>query len=373
MNLLVSRIRSVDVLRGFAVAIMLLCDNPGNMDRYYVQLKHMPWGGLTFADFGFPFFVIVMGITIPVVMNKRLTSNVGMISIVSKIFIRSVTLILLGLFLNGFPKFDFHSMRIPSVLARLGIVYFFATIIYLAAKKNLKKDKYIIGSLLISSFVIILGYYFLLKPYGFNIEGNLEQKIDTYYLSGHLAYITWDPEGIVSTIPAIATGLLGCVMGCILGYKNKNEYYKVLNIIVLALLGFIGASLFNKVMPYNKMIWSSSFVLITAAVAALSLGLLYLICDIYKKESLFKPFIFLGSNPIFVYLVAELIIRTLWRVPIFDDQFKEPLIFCKWVTLKFVTPWAGERLDSLYFSILYVILWMWISSKLYAKDKIIKI
>lgn len=93
----------------------------------------------------------------------------------------------------------------------------------------------------------------------------------------------------------------------------------------------------------------------------------------FKKENLFKPFIFLGSSPIYVYLVSELIIRTLWRVPIFDDQFKEPLIFCKWVTLKFVTPWAGERLDSLYFSLLYVILWMWISSKLYAKDKIIKI
>lgn len=160
-----------------------------------------------------------------------------------------MTLILLGLFLNRFPRFDFHSMRIPSVLARLEIVYFFATIIYLVVKKNLKNDKYIIGSLIISSLVIILGY------------------------------------------------------------KSKNEYYKVLNIIVFALVGFIGASLFNKVIPYNKMIWTSSFVLITAAVAALSLALLYLICDIYKKENLLKPFIFLGSSPIYVYLVSELIIK----------------------------------------------------------------
>lgn len=368
-----SRIRSVDVLRGFAVAMMVLCNNPGNTDRNYIQLRHMPWGGLTFADFAFPFFIIVMGITIPVVIEKRLALKVGMAAIISKVFIRSIILILLGLFLNGFPIFDFHSMRIPSVLARLGIVYLFASIVFLIVKKSFKDDRYVIGSLIIISFIIILGYYFLIKPYGFNIEGNLEQKIDSYYLSGHLAYITWDPEGIISTIPSIATGLLGCIMGCLLNYKNINDYYKVAGMIALSIVGFIGASLFSRVIPYNKMIWTSSFVLITGAVAALSLALLYLVCDIYKKEGLLKPFIFLGSSPIFVYLVSELIRKTIWRIPIYDAQFKEPLLFCRWVTLRFVTPWAGQWLDSLYFSILYVMLWMWISSKLYAKDKIIKI
>lgn len=368
-----SRIKSVDVFRGFAVAMMILCNNPGNIDRKYVQLRHAPWGGLTFADFAFPFFIIVMGITIPVVMEKKLASSIGMISIISKVFTRSIVLILLGLFLNGFPMFDFHSIRIPGTLQRLGIVYLFCSLIYMAIKKSLKKDKYIIGSLIAIFIVIILGYYFVLKPYGFDVKGNLEQKIDSYYLKGHLAYKTWDPEGIVSTIPSIATGVLGCIMGCFLSYKNKNEYYKVLDMAIFSFVGFVGASLFNKIMPYNKMIWTSSFVLITAAVGVIILALLYLICDIYNKENLFKPFIALGSSPIYVYLVSEIIRRTLWRVPIYDDQFKEPLFFCKWITLKFVTPWAGEWLDSLYFSIFYVILWMWISNKIYAKDKFIKI
>ena len=368
-----SRIKSVDVLRGFAVAAMILCNNPGNTDRIYVQLRHMPWGGLTFADFEFPFFIIVMGIAIPLVIEKRLTSNVDSLSIFLKVFLRSTILILLGLFLNGFPLFDFQSIRIPSVLGRLGIVYLISSIIYITLKKSLKNDTYIISSLIIICFAIIIGYYFLIKPYGFNIEGNLQQKIDTRYLSGHLAYKTWDPEGIVSTIPSIATGLFGCIMGCFLTYESKNHYYKVLYIIVFALVGFISASFFSKLVPYNKMIWTSSFVLITAATAALSLGLLYLICDIYKKERLFKPLIFLGNSPILVYLICELIRKTLWRISIYDLQFKEPLLFCKWVTLKFITPWAGERLDSLYFSIIYVALWVLISSRLYTKNKIIKI
>lgn len=373
MDILSSRIKSVDVFRGFAVALMVLANNPGNTERNYVQLRHAPWSGLTFADFGFPFFVIVMGLTIPIVMKKRLEANVGILSIILNIFKRSIMLILLGLILNGFPVYDFHSIRIPGVLQRLGIVYLFSALIYIVLKKSVKKDEYVLGSLIAISTIIILGYYFLLKPYGFAVEGNLVQRIDSYYLKGHLAYGTWDPEGIISTIPSIATGVFGCVMGCILTYKSKNEYFKVLGMGIFAFVTFLGAFLFSKIMFFSKMIWTSSFVLITVAVAAASLTLLYLICDIFKKDNLFKPLVFLGSSPIFVYLVSEFIRKTLWLIPIHDTQFKDPLLFCKWVTLKFITPWAGNWLDSLYFSILYLILWVWISSKIYAKEKFIKI
>lgn len=367
-----SRIKCIDILRGFAIAMVLLCDSPGNTDRYYVQLRHMPWGGLVFADFAFPFFIITMTMMIPIIMSRKLDSNTNIIPMLTKVFTRSITLICLGLFLNGFPKFDLHTMRIPSVLARLGIVYFAVSILYIVLKKTLKKDIYIISSLLVLAVTIILGYYFKMKPYGFNVDGNLEQIIDSKYLAGHLSYITWDPEGILSTIPSIATGLFGCAIGFLLNYKTNN-YYKVLSITTLSIAGFIGASIFKRYMPYNKMIWSSSFVLITMAVTALSIALLYLICDMYNKDRLFKPFIVLGSSPIYVYMISELLIRTLWRVPIVDYQFKEPLIFCKWFTFKFITPWAGQWLDSFYFSVLYIILWMWMMNKLYEKGKIIKL
>jgi predicted acyltransferase len=371
-NIMVSRIKCVDILRGFAIAAMLACDSPGNTDRFYPQMRHEPWNGINFSDFGFPFFLITMTMMIPIVMGRKLDSSAKIIPMIIKTITRSITLVLLGLFLNAFPKFDFHTMRIPQTLVRMGIAYLVVSIIYIIAKKFLKKDEYIIGLFLLLGITIILGYYFKMKPYGFDINGNLEQIIDTKYLAGHLAYITWDPEGIMSTIPSIATGMFGVVIGGLLNFKTNN-YYKVLSIAVLSTVGYIGAKVFSNYMPYNKMIWSSSYVLITMSVTALIIAVLYLICDTFNKDRLFKPFIVLGSSPIFVYMVSELLIRTLWKVPIYDKQFTEPYIFCKWFTFKFITPWAGIVLDSFYFSILYVIFWMWIMSKFYEKGKFIKL
>lgn len=368
-----SRIKAIDVLRGFAVAIMVLCNNPGNGDRNYIQLRHVEWNGLTFADFGFPFFILVMGMTVPIVMKKRIASGEKINNIVLKVFIRSMILVGLGLLLNAFPLFDFSSIRIPGVLQRIGIVYLLSTLIYLTIVYSTDKDSIIIGSLITISLVIIIGYYIVLKPYGLQIEGNLVGKIDFKFLKGHLALKTMDPEGILSTIASIATGTLGCTIGHFLICKNNTPYNKVLNIAILGLTNLLGSVLFNKIFPFNKMIWSSSYILVTAGVAALSIALLYLVCDIYKKESIFKPFIALGSSPIFVYLVSELIRKTLWKVPIYDKQFKEALGFCPWITFKFITPWAGEQLDSLYFSMLYVILWMWIMNRMYSKGKYIRL
>lgn len=370
---MVSRVKAIDVLRGFAVAIMVLCNNVGNGDRVYVQLRHVEWNGLTFADFGFPFFILIMGMTIPIVMEKRLSSDKGIAKTIFKIFIRSIILIALGLFLNGFPLFDFSSIRIPGVLQRIGIVYLFSALIYIIIRRNTDKDTIVIESLIAISLIIIIGYYLVLKPYGLNIEGNLVQKVDSFFLKGHLDFGTWDSEGILSTVASISTGTLGCIIGCFLTYKNKNEYYKLLNILIFGVVALIGAFLFNRIFPFNKAIWSSSFILITAGAAALSIALLYLICDIYNKDGFFRPFTALGSSPIFVYLVSELIRKTLWRVPIYDKQFKEPLGFCPWITTKFITPWAGQWLDSLYFSILYVIFWMWIMESMYSKNKFFKI
>lgn len=368
-----SRIKAIDVLRGFAVAVMVLCNNPGNGDRNYIQLRHVEWNGLTFADFGFPFFILIMGMTIPIVMEKRISSNEKIKDVLLKVFIRSSILVILGLFLNAFPLFDFSVIRVPGVLQRIGIVYLFSTLIYLAIKCNIDKDKSVIIYIIVISLTIIIGYYLILKPYGLQIEGNLVEKIDSRFLKGHLAFITWDPEGILSTVASISTGTLGCTIGYFLMYKNSTPYNKLLNITIFGFANILGAFLFNKMFPFNKMIWSSSFILITAGVAALSIAFLYLICDIYKKESMFRPFTALGSSPIFVYLVSEIIRKTLWRVPIYDSQFKEALGFCPWITFKFITPWAGTWLDSLYFSMLYVILWMWIMNKMYSKGEYIRL
>lgn len=366
------RIKCVDILRGFSVATMLACDSPGNTDRFYPQMRHEPWDGINFSDYGFPFFLITMTMMIPIVMGRKLDSGEKIISLIIKSITRSIMLVLLGLFLNAFPKFDFHTMRIPQTLVRMGIVYLVVSIIYILAKKFLEKDEYILSLFLSLGVIIILGYYFKMKPYGLSIDRNLERIVDMKYLAGHLAYTTWDPEGIMSTIPSIATGMFGVVIGGLLNFKTNN-YYRALSITGLSAVGYIGAKVFNNYMTYNKMIWSSSYVLMTMSVTALIIAVLYIICDTFNKDRLFKPFIVLGSSPIFVYMISELLIRTLWKVPIYDKQFTEPLIFCKWFTFKFITPWSGTVLDSFYFSILYVIFWMWIMNKFYEKGKFIKL
>lgn len=366
------RIKCVDILRGFAIAMLLACDSPGNTDRFYPQMRHEPWDGVNFSDYAFPFFLITMTMMIPIIMGRKLESGEKVLPIMIKSFTRSMILACLGLFLNAFPKFDFHTMRIPQTLVRMAVVYLVVSTTYILAKKFLKKDEFIIGLFSLLGITIIFGYYFKMKPYGLTVDRNLERIIDMKYLAGHLAYTTWDPEGIMSTIPAIASGMFGVVIGGVLNFK-ANNYYKVLSIIGLSVAGYLGGSIFNNYMPYNKMIWSSSYVLITMSVTALSIAVLYLICDMFNKDRLFKPFIVLGSSPIFVYLVSEILIRTLWKVPIYDKQFPEPYIFCKWFTFKFITPWSGAWLDSFYFSILYVIFWVWVMNKFHEKGKIIKL
>ena len=366
------RIKSIDALRGIAIAIMIIGDNPGNGKRIYTQLKHPTWNGLTLADFAFPFFILTMCMIIPIVMEKNLASK-KVLTIIFNVIKRSFILIFLGLFLNGFPLFDLNSIRIPGVLQRLGIVYLSISLLYLLIRCRIKNESLIMIFMMIAAAVIIIGYYQLLRPFGFSIESNLASKVDVHLLSGHLYTKSFDPEGIISTIGAIASGLLGCIIGYIFTLKTKSKYLNALYKGALGIVCVISAYLFCKAVPFNKQLWSSSFILITAGYAALLAAVLYLICDIYKKDSFFTPFIYLGSNPIFIYLITELIRKSIWKIPVYDERLNLSLSLPTWITTKFITPWAGTLLDSFYFSLLYLIVWMAIAKEMYTNNKFIRI
>lgn len=366
------RIRSIDVLRGIAVAIMIIGDNPGNSNRIYIQLKHPLWNGLTVADFAFPLFILTMCMTIPIVMEKKLALNQTM-AITFNVIKKSFILILLGLFLNGFPLFNFTTIRIPGVLQRLGVVYLIVSLFYLVIRSILKKKVIIISFMVITGFLIVIWYYFLLEPFSFGMKSNLVNMIDVRYLSGHIYTKTFDPEGILSTIGAVATGIFGCSLGYIITLNTKYDYFKLLCISLLGGMCILFAYQFNKIFPFNKQLWSSSFILVVAGYAALGLSVIYLICDIFKKDKIFIPFIALGSSPIFVYMITELISKSMWKIKVIDDIGKVSLTLPIWITTKCITPWAGARLDSLYFSIVYLILWMFITTRLYSDNKFIKI
>ncbi|WP_291639635.1 DUF5009 domain-containing protein [Clostridium sp.] len=282
-------------------------------------------------------------------------------------------LVVLGIFLNGFPLFNFKTIRILGVLQRLGIVYLIVSLIYLAIRCNLKKKASIISLMTIIGFLITIGYYFLLKPFGFGIESNLVKSVDLHLLNVHMYNKYFEPEGIISTIGAVATGIFGCLMGYVINLTTKHDYIKPIYMSLFGLICMIIAFQFNKIFPFNKHLWSSSYILVVVGYTSLGLALLYIICDIYKKDRILTPFRGLGTNAIFVYIITELIRKSFWKIKVIDDSLKLNLNLTAWLTTKFVTPWAGVRLDSLYFSLIYLIIWICIANKMYSNNKFIKI
>ncbi|WP_286183927.1 DUF5009 domain-containing protein [Clostridium sp. CCUG 7971] len=366
------RIKSIDVVRGLAILLMIIVNNPG-VKRGYIQLEHAMWNGVTLADFGFPFFIICMGVSIPISINNKIKKGVSNNKIIIDIIRRSAIMILFGLFLNYLSNRDLNTIRMMGVLQRLGITYLIGSLLYLGIRKLNNKNNNIVSILLSISLSIIFLYYIIAKTYGFEMEGSLAQIVDINLLNGHLYKQNFDPEGILTTIVSISSVLMGSVIGCIITDKEKLEKDKLTRMILLGITLSIGAFIFNKYFPFNKRLWSSSFVLLTGGVFSIILSVFYYICDMKKKYKTLVPIIALGSSPIFIYMMLEIISKTLWKVNILSDFNNEVVGFRAWVTYEFITPWAGDFYDSIIFSSLYAVIWIIIMLYMYRKNKFIKI
>lgn len=361
------------------MTFMLMVNNPGNPETIPTQLEHAAWNGVTVADLVFPFFIFIMGVVVPVSIDSRLAKGTGKTAIIVHIFIRSIEIFLLGLVLNGFPFYDLTAIRIPGVLQRIAVVYLLSALFYLLCKLIFKKEAARIGAQLLTSVLILLLYYLLLKyanvpGYGrgvMEIQGNLVQFIDLKLLPGHLYKPDWDPEGILSTLPALSSGIIGILAGMVLLKKNKWTI-KMASFIGSGVLLLLAAEMFNTVFPYNKNLWSSSYVLLTSGLGILLLAFFYLLTDRMKSGKILKPFKALGASAIFVYFASELIRRTLWLIPVQDSLSGDTMAFKIWLTAKVISPWA-QGWDSLYFSIFYVLVWLAIMGFLYQRKIYIRL
>ena len=359
----ITRLLSMDAFRGIAIALMLMADNPGNPLRVYPQLRHAAWNGWTIADLAFPFFILIMGTAVPFAINKRIERGDTGFAILKYIFLRSIGLFFLGLLLNGFPLYDVSVIRIPGVLQRLAVVYLFTGLIYLLLKKLMSDSQLKKLSIEFSlAFGIILLYAWILNFAPVPEQGNLLQKIDLQFLKGHLYTPEWDPEGILGTFSSIASGLFGLAAGQILSHsyqKNAQAYLTLFGGGILLLL--LGTTL-DQWIPINKNVWSSTYVLFTSGLAYLLVALLYVFIDLRKNVTLFKPFILLGSSPIIIYVLSELIRKTVWLIPVTSQVQGGIMPMDVWLTTTFFTPWAGSWLDSFYFSLFYVAWWVYMMS-----------
>lgn len=310
------RILSVDIFRGATIILMVLVNTPGTWSNVYAPFLHAPWHGYTPTDLVFPFFLFIVGTSIAFsYSNRKIDSGVY-----KKITIRSLKLIGLGLFLGAFlisfPFFkDFSDIRFPGVLQRIGVVFFFAAILFINFRW-----KTLIGI----TIALLVGYWLLMTLVPVNgmastldrAPNNLANWIDVTVFGSHNYKADYDPEGLLSTIPSIASALLGIFTGLVLISKQTKK---------ATILVGIGGSLliighlWDLVFPINKALWTSSFVLVTAGWANLVLALIYYLTDV-KKLQFGSIFRYAGANAIVVYFLSSFIAKIMGQIKVGDTS-----------------------------------------------------
>jgi predicted acyltransferase len=417
------RLLSLDVFRGFTILLMTIVNNPGSWSSVYPPLLHAEWHGCTLTDLVFPFFIFILGVAIPFAMPNKTFDRDTFI----KITVRSLRIFCLGLFLFFFKKIElfdlegiplllirlaitilvawallgnfsskikmyltftvflilivlayntemFREVRIPGVLQRIGIVYFFVSILYLKTKP--------INQIIVAT-LLLLGYWGLMtlvqvpgigEP-NFEKGTNLAAWVDSVLLPNHM-YVetkTWDPEGVLSTLPAIASGIIGLLIGGLLNSNStKIEITKKMIAygVLMAILGFVWGYIF----PINKSLWTSSYVLYTSGLAILCLSITYFIIEIGDLKKWTKLFLIWGVNPMIVFFFSGIIPRILSMIELQNPEIESEKINLQnymykfWIAPHFENPMNASLAGALvYVTIWSFILWIFYKNKLIFK------
>jgi predicted acyltransferase len=273
------------------------------------QLDHVPWNGFVFYDMIFPLFLFIAGISFPFSFAKRRERGDSRQSIYKHIIFRGVILVLLGILYNNAVRFNFGEMRYGSVLGRIGLAWMFAAIIFMNTKLTTRLIWF--SGLLIVYWLLLLLFpaHDLGSTDRFSQEGNLASYIDRLLMPGKLYRGNHDPEGILSTIPAISTALLGMFTGEFLKseYLKNKPLQRVLYMVIAAIALMVIGKIWNLGFPINKNLWSSSFVCWVGGISLLLFSIFYLIIDVwgYRKWAFF--FVVIGMNPITIYLTERIV------------------------------------------------------------------
>lgn len=366
-----SRLLSLDFFRGITVAAMVLVNNPGDWAHIYAPLEHAPWNGWTPTDLIFPFFLFIVGVSITFALDGA--KGVGQ-RVIWKIVRRSATLFLLGFFLNFFPKFDITTVRIPGVLQRIALVYLACSLIFL--KTTSRQQLYILCGLLI-------GYWLLMTVVpvpgvGFaNLEPttNLAAWIDrTIITPAHVYKVAkvWDPEGLLSTLPAIGTGIIGMLTGTWLR-SARPVAEKIAWLFAAGCLVTLGGLIWDGFFPINKVLWTSSYVLLAGGLAMLGLALCYWLIDVQNYRRGVLPFVAFGVNAITVFFLSGLIPRIMNLIHIPQPDGTE-IGSKEYLYRTFIAPpFDDPKNASLAGALTFVLIWFGILWWMYRKNVIIKV
>ncbi len=363
------RLGSLDAFRGLTIAGMIVVNNPGSWEYVYPPLRHAEWHGWTPTDLVFPFFLFIVGVSISLALSRRAKQGSARSSLYFKVFKRSIIIFSLGIFLHLIPRFNFETLRIPGVLQRIALCYLFSALLFLNTGTKGR---------VIASFSFLASYWLLMKfvpvpGYGagiLNYEGNLCSYIDTKLLSGHLYKQSFDPEGILSTLPAIATTLLGTLTGDWL--RTKKTILQRTTGLFIGGIAFTSAGLLlHPFFPINKQLWTSTYVLFTAGVAMVLLGAFFGVMEGVGFKKWAFPFLVLGTNAITVYAGSALMVKLVLLIKIPTDGITTSVP--GYLYNHFLSPLAGPYLGSLIYPLLLLIIWIGIMIPFYNKRILIKI
>jgi predicted acyltransferase len=365
------------VFRGVTIAAMILVNDAGDWDKTYRPLLHAEWNGWTPTDLVFPFFLFAVGVAIPYAFAGRLARSGGDRGPLHRQIVRRTLLLFaLGLFLNWFPFFSvtWSSARIPGVLQRIAIVYFFTALAWLHLKPWQRASLFL---------ALLVGYWLamVLVPVpghgagDLSPDGNLAAWIDHLLLGHH----TWrkapgpgDPEGILSTVPAIATALFGLEIGEWLRSPRTPPRRKPLAFLSVGVgYMFIGHDL-ARWFPINKNLWTSSYVLFTAGAALALLGAVYYAVDIKRWDRWARPFTVFGTNAIFAFFGSTLMAKIMYLIR-WPAGAGETVMLQTWLYRRLFDSWLPDYVASLAWALMFVAIWWGLTAILYRRRIFLKI
>ena len=396
------RLLSLDVFRGMTVAGMLLVNDPGSWASIYPPLEHAEWNGWTPTDLIFPFFLFIVGITTYLSLAARRARGDNERAIRNQIIRRGALIFLFGLLLNGFPYFAWgdvpgvadptfleriierlHTWRITGVLQQIGIAYLCAALLTL--RTTLRQQIGIIAGLL-------FGYWFVMTVLPVPGEGTIGALLldspprtmaawtdrlvfdwSRWGMGNHLwvGGKTWDPEGFLSTVPAIATAMIGNLAGRWIGQRRPLTE----RLAALSAAGAIGMMLglmWHWVFPINKSLWTSSYVIFTAGLACVSLSTIMWIVDFQKSRGWTKPFVIYGVNPIIAFVGSGVMARCIYSIFKVTRDGREISLQAGIYQTLFAS-WLSPLNASLAFAVTFVLFWYAILYVLYKRNIILKV
>jgi len=367
------RVLSVDVLRGITIAFMILVNDPGDWSHVYSQLDHAKWNGWTLTDLVFPTFLFLIGMSIIFSVQSRITRGDSRLALAGHIVRRAAIIFAIKIFLSAYPHFHLTHLRIYGVLTRIALCYLCAGLICLITRK--------ISHLALITVALLVGYWALMRfvpVSGFGVPthdipmldqtGNLAAWIDrgissftlrTIHL-GRLYNGTRDPEGLLSTLPAIATTLLGSITAIFMRSPKYSPATKRNTFALAGVAAILAGELWNLSFPINKNLWTSSYVLLAAGIALLGLAFFYWLLDMLRLQEKSRiaraalwPWLVFGSNAITAFVVSELIVETMLWIKVSDAD--KTITAWSWIYFHGFSHGHSTEVTSVAFALAFVV------------------